>query len=462
MKHFEKLLPPQKPHAIRLLTSLYLNGVAFDGSDTGCGKTFSACFVASQVNAPIVVIAPKSVLTMWNKLLNTFGVTSTVTINYELLCRGKTQWLSYNKKEYDVKKCLKGMGINIKFPKNALVILDESHKCKGAESHNGNMAMALRTLGYKVLLLSATAATNVLDMKSFGYNLNLHNGENFNDFCLKYGAEWLGKFGRMIFNPESPLASEGMTAIHDSIFHKQMIGSRMTKEEFGDIFPKNRITADPMDMGDVATPKIKKLYENMMQELALLEERCENYSFHIFAVIMKYRRQTELLKVPVMLDWIEDRYDEGISPVLFVNFTDTVDCIMRRLCRKNKYIGKIAQVVGGQSPTVRDRNVDEFQADIRRIMIANMDSGSAGLNFHDLNGKFPRHSMINPTYKAIAVQQAVGRIHRAHGKTPCMQTVLYALDGSYEESMAQRFSAKLNNLSLLNDRDFLPESIRFI
>jgi len=75
------------------------------------------------------------------------------------------------------------------------VILDEVHKCKGWNSKNSDFLIALRFQNYKTLMLSATAATNPLEMKSFGFATLLHGLTNFKDFLLQSGAYRTGRFG---------------------------------------------------------------------------------------------------------------------------------------------------------------------------------------------------------------------------------------------------------------------------
>ena len=73
-----------------------------------------------------------------------------------------------------------------------------------------------------------------------------------------------------------------------------------------------------------------------------------------------------------------------------------------------------------------------------------------------LTGEFPRHSIISPSYSAINLVQALGRIHRAEGKTPCIQKIVFAA-GTIEERCCQRVQAKLDNLDLLNDGDLIGD-----
>ena len=447
----ELLLPPQREHAVSLLNSLYINGVACDQSETGTGKTYVAAWLAKNLNSPVVIVCPKVVIPSWTKVLSYFGIKAHCLINYEKLMRGNTEHLNF--------KDGKDNGPSdyvINFPKNSLVILDEVHKCKSATSKNSDFLIKLKMDGYKSLLLSATAATNPLEMKAFGFATTLHNLVSYRQFITSSGA-YAGRYGGFQIDLQSQRTIEAMSNIHNTLFNLYKVSSRMTRKMFDKIFPDNHVMADCFDMG-TNTDKINRVYLQMEAEMAALEESSINYSQHHFAIMTKARRMAELLKVPTMVEMIEDWYDEGISPVVFVNFTDTVEAIEKQLAKNSKFDGKIARIVGGQSDKVRQNDIELFQSDVKRIMIANLAAGNAGVSLHDLNGNFPRGSIISPSYSAINLLQALGRIHRAEGKTTCIQKVMFAA-GTIEVEACKRVQCKLNNLECLNDGD-LTYSVR--
>jgi len=448
---FSKLLPPQREHAVALLNSLYINGVACDQSETGVGKTYVAAWLAKNLNSPVVIVCPKVVIPSWTKVLSYFGIKAHCLINYEKLIRGNTEHLSF--------KDGKDTGpsdYTINFPKNSLVILDEVHKCKSATSKNSDFLIKLKMDGYKSLLLSATAATNPLEMKAFGFATTLHNLVSYRHFITSSGA-YAGRYGGFQIDLQSQKTIEAMSNIHNTLFNLYKVSSRMTRKMFDKIFPDNHVMAECFNMG-TNTDKINRVYEQMEAEMAALEESSINYSQHHFAIMTKARRMAELLKVPTMVEMIEDWYDEGISPVVFVNFTDTVEAIEKQLAKNRKFDGKIARIVGGQSDKVRQKDIEDFQSDTKRIMIANLAAGNAGVSLHDLIGNHPRGSIISPSYSAINLLQALGRIHRAEGKTTCIQKVMFA-DGTIEVEACKRVQSKLNNLECLNDGD-LTYSVR--
>jgi superfamily II DNA or RNA helicase len=228
----------------------------------------------------------------------------------------------------------------------------------------------------------------------------------------------------------------------------------MVRESFGDIFPKNKVNTDPVSMGR-ETKGIDMVYNQMEAELARLEERAGNYSSHHFAVMMEARRKVELLKVPTMIEHLKSMYENNISPVLFVNFNETVSAIKNRL---GSLLDVTGYIVGSQTDKQRKRDIDQFNSDDKRIMLVNLRAGNAGISLHDLNGKYPRHSIISPSFSAIDIKQAMGRIHRAEAKTPTVQNIMFAAN-TIEERACKRVASKLNNLSMLNDHDLTPDIV---
>jgi len=453
--NFDGLLEPQKDHSLKLLNSLHLNGFAFDASPTGTGKTYCASWIAKNYGSSVVVICPKSVQKNWFDTLKSFGLDNPIVITFEKLVRGNTEYYTYDMPVYrNRKNWWKSEGLNVKFPHNSLVILDEVHKAKGQKSLSGECLVALKNAGHKLLMLSASAATNVTEMKAFGYATLLHSGYGFFDFCKNNGVSF-NRFGFASWDADLAKCKEGMTRIHNTLFNVLNCANRMNRKDFGDIFPDNQVIADGFDIG-TNTAKLQSVYNEMEYELAQLDESSQYYKEHHFAIMMKARRNSELLKVPAMVNWIEDMYAEGISPVVFINFRETMEAIIKRL-DNSKYAGKIATIVGGQSEKQRNSEIALFQSDTKRICLATIQSGAASVSLHDLNGNYPRHTLINPSYSAINTLQSLGRCFRANGKTPVIQRFFFANGVDIEERMRQRVNLRLTNLDSLNDGDFSLE-----
>ena len=449
--NFDGLLEPQKIHSTKLLNSLHLNGFAFDASPTGTGKTYCASWIAKNYGSTVVVLCPKSVQKNWFDTLKSFGIDNPIVMTFERLVRGNTNYYTYDMSVYlNRTNWWKSLGITVNFPNNSLVILDEVHKCKGQKSLSGECLVAIKNAGHKLLMLSASAATNVTEMKAFGYATLLHSGYGFYDFCKDNGVAF-NRFGLGTWDANLKKCKEGMVRIHNTLFDTLGCANRMNRKDFGNIFPDNQVIADGFDLGS-NTAKLQSVYNEMEYELMNLDESSMEYSEHHFAIIMKARRQSEILKVPAMVSWIEDMYDEGVSPVVFINFRETLEAIEKRL-NSAKYSGKIAKIVGGQTQKQRDNEIEQFQSDIKRICLVMVAAGSASVSLHDLNGNYPRHTLINPSYSAINTLQALGRCHRANGKTPVVQRFFFANGVEIEEKMRKRVNLRLTNLDSLNDGD---------
>ena len=449
--NFDGLLEPQKIHATKLLNSIHINGFAFDASPTGTGKTYCASWIAKNYGSSVVVICPKSVQKNWFDTLKSFGIDNPIVMTFERLVRGNTNYYTYDMSVYlNRTNWWKSLGITVNFPNNSLVILDEVHKCKGQKSLSGECLVAIKNAGHKLLMLSASAATNVTEMKAFGYATLIHSGYGFYDFCKDNGVAF-NRFGLGTWDANLQKCKEGMVRIHNTLFNTLGCANRMNRKDFGNIFPDNQVIADGFDLGS-NTAKLQSVYNEMEYELMNLDESSMEYSEHHFAIIMKARRQSEILKVPAMVSWIEDMYDEGVSPVVFINFRETLEAIEKRL-DSAKYSGKIAKIVGGQTQKQRDNEIEQFQSDIKRICLVMVAAGSASVSLHDLNGNYPRHTLINPSYSAINTLQALGRCHRANGKTPVVQRFFFANGVEIEEKMRKRVNLRLSNLDNLNDGD---------
>ena len=456
------LLEPQFKHVQKLVDSLYLNGHAVDMSETGTGKTYAAAAVIREMNRPFAVICPKSVIHQWEKILTSFKLKAVTVIGYEKICRGNTKWLKWKKlpdPTHPYQENATRELPHFKFDTNTLVVVDEGHKCKGTDTSNSWMLVALKLQGYKVLVSSATVATSPLEMKAFGFMTNLHALYNFRDFCRVHGAELLPQYGAMTFNLASTAAREAMLSLNEYLFETTKCASRMRVEDFGKEFPESHIVAEAYDLGSNES-KIQSVYDEMDYELAKLEEKSENYSEHIFAVMMKARRKAELCKVPLFVDMIEDLYDEGKSVVLFVNFADTVSAVVNRLNKVKKFKDSVGYIVGGQTDKQRVDDINAFQADQKRILIVNIAAGGTGVSLHDLNGKYPRASLISPNWSAYNMRQALGRVWRLEGKTKSYQRIVYAAK-CIEENICHRVKHKLNCLDTLNDGD-LAESLTLV
>jgi len=400
------------------------HGVALDASDCGTGKTVTAAYVSKQRNLPILVICPKAVIPSWQNWMATFEISRHRIINYEKLKAGKRG------KEFGH---WEGARWVWDLDEKHLVIFDEVHKCKNYKSQNGKILGATKGK-HEVLMLSATAAQNPLDMRWTGELLGIHNGTNYWKWLqhMKVGQAPWG--GLMYYG-----GANGLKEIHHNIFPEKGVRTRV--EDLGDAFPANQIMPEVYDIDD----KIGKLYEAMEAELAVLREtKARDFDPNEPRTrLLRLRQEVELLRVPVLVDMAENLVEAGNSVVIFTNFMATCRTLMERLGAPG--------IHGEQTDEERQRAIFEFQEDKRHVIVVQIQAGGVGLSLHDTKGR-PRVSLICPTYSAIDLKQALGRIHRAGSKSHALQYIIYAAN-SVEEQVARRTKKKIQEISLLNDGD---------
>jgi len=146
----------------------------------------------------------------------------------------------------------------------------------------------------------------------------------------------------------------------------------------------------------------------------------------------------------------EDLLEEGKSVAIFVCFRDTLDRIAEDF-------PQAALIYGEQDAEERERAIASFQSNDKRLVVATIQAGGVGVSLHDLHGRHPRVSLICPTYSAVDLKQALGRIHRNGARTPCIQRILFAAD-TVEERVRRKVKKKIDNIQAINDGDLTPQA----
>lgn len=431
------LLPHQTEHAGRIERALIRNRVALDASDPGTGKTYCACAVAARLGFPVVIVTTKATLPSWEKVAEGFGVDVLLVTNYELVRRG------------GLPECRKrGLGYIWNVPSDTLLIFDECQKCKGRTSQNAALLVAARAQHLRVLLCSATAAENPLEMRAIGFALGLHTYFDFYAWAKRNGVVD-GFFGL-----EYQGGPDMLRALHAQIFPER--GSRMRIADIKD-FPDTLVEAAVIDTGKAKA--IQREYDFMRQELRRAERAGDRAALKALAdamgasranaltLVTRSRQAIELHKVKAMCEMARAAIEEGMAVVILVNFSETIAALSKALdCRDI--------IVGGQTAAERQAVIERFQRNETDVVLANIQAGGVGVSLHDPSGKKPRLSIISPTFSAADLRQALGRVHRSGGAAS-VQKICFAA-GTVEEHTAEVCAAKLANIDLLNDGDLTP------
>jgi superfamily II DNA or RNA helicase len=427
------LLPYQVPSVQRLVASLRTYGAALDASDVGTGKTYAALAACREMGLSPVVVAPKAVLPSWKRAAAHLGVTLTAVTNYELVRRGGTEWGTWEG-EGKFARFVWASGVKA-------LIFDEVHRCKGTKTDNAALLIGAKLQAIPTLALSATAASNPLELKALGFLLGLHKLKGFWQWAEDYGC-YLNRWGGYAFSG----GAHHLARLHAQIF--PLRGSRVRVADLGDAFPETSIHTEVVAVSNAAA--IDRAYAEVQKALEAVEDKKLIDSEHHLTKLLRARQVAELGKVPAFVEMSEDAVDQGLSVAVFVNFDDSLKAIAEQVA---KATGQTVVVIHGQQ-TAEERQaaIDAFQGDTARVLVANIRAGGVGVSLHDLHGKHARLALISPTWSAIDLRQTLGRVHRAGGKTKSTQKILFA-GGTVEEQVAKLVEEKLANLDALNDGD---------
>ena len=428
----------QVDHANKLAFALKKFNGAIDASDMGVGKTIIALKVAEMCGLMPVIVCPKILIPVWRDWVEKFFPNfDPIVFNYEVLTRGK----GGVKAKYVEKK-----GKRFKWlldPKKAMLIFDEVHRCKGDKSLNSKLLASAKECKIKTLMLSATACFDPREMRGLGYVLGLHGYRDHWVWCLRNGCR-KGYFGGLDFSGSSKV----LTRLHEDIFGSGLKGSRLRIADLPEgSFPENKIEARSYRVGS-GIRTVDEMYEDMVDQV--LSGELDEEDVNGLTVQLRTRQSVESLKVPAIVELAMHGIYEGIKPVIFVNFRETLDAIVEEL--ENKKVPSLSQIHGGQTEDERTSHINAFQDNFSDACVCTIQAGGVGLSLHDTDGNHPRMSIISPGFSAIDLKQALGRIHRSGGKSVARQYIVFASD-SVEDEVCKAVNRKLNNLDLLNDGD---------
>lgn len=435
LRNNQRLKPYQVPHTEQMAAAMRKFGYAIDASDAGTGKTYSTYALARELNLRLAVVCPLTVVPAWVKVGKFFGIKPYFVKNYEGC---KSDKFPHGVKDENTDDYFWKLSKT-----KILLVFDEGHKCKGEYSQNAKMMIAAKEQGIPTVVLSATAANSPVDMRALGFTLGLHDLTDFRAWLKGKGC-----YQRENNSWNCPDENGEMLEIHKHLFPAK--GSRMRIADLGDAFPKTQITADTYP---IAKAKLQcEQYDFLVNEIKKLRlEKKEGWAAAALTLNLRYRQLTETLKIDLLASLTNDYLENKKSVVIFVNYDFTVDELQKKF--KNCSV-----IRGGQSSKEREENIQLFQKDKSRVMVANVKAGGVGVSLHDLNGRFARVALICPTYSAIDLVQVLGRIHREGSKSTSLQRLIYA-EGTIEEEICQTVGRRIDAIAKLNDGDLSAKDI---
>ena len=406
----------------KLVSAINHWGAAIDGSELGTGKSFNACGVVRELDVPFVIVCPKPVIHQWTKVIkNHFHIDNNLKgiINYERLIRGRKDSPIAS---YVLDRETHRNKFTWKLPKKSIIIWDEAHRLKNWKTQASKSCIVAHNQGYRQLFLSGTLASSPLDLRTVGVCTKMFKtAKEYYKWAYDHGV-YQGTWG-LEFN-NSPVA---LKQIHKYLFEHR--GVRLLRDSIPN-FPETEIIVNAYDMADEDASKIREIYNEMKKELKIIAEKVKadgvtKNDGTEKEIRVRALQKTELLKIPLMEEIIREGLDAGMSVVVFLNYSATIDALAQRMNTECIY--------DGRNEKIRMKYIEAFQNNTEPLLITNIAAAREGLNLQDLDGHHPRMSVISPNDSIVKIQQALGRIHRENSKTKSIQKILYVAD-TQEES----------------------------
>lgn len=511
----EALIKSYQIHHVKVLAyALKRRGIAIDLSDTGTGKTFCAIAVCKQLGLRPLIITPKATIPNWYSVAETFGVQPLGVVNYETAKNSK-YYASLAEFYADtrvvcpyievIREIIPNAFTDAGSPKKRIVeikwkldpgtviIFDEAQRGKNGIAQKGPMSPAAtgtsklvvstkpylnKSNGVFGMFLSASLTDRVECFDVMSYVLGF-----FRPYSKKAYTQWINRIQHN---------GSVMQILHDKIIPKY--GSRMSidqiKEETGDEFFKE------CDVSAKAYPMMPKIAAQIEEQHQIIQQAMEdlrnkNSSNNPLVIMLRARQKIEMLKVPLFAELTEKHLRCGKYVVWFLNFKETKKVLTEKLLELPLTlddldapdapehlltIEDIDFIDGTNTAEERETIRKAFQEDKLKVLICQIRAGGVGISLHDIIGDHPRIGLHSPTWSAIDMKQAIGRLYRADAKSHTKQRVVYckpsntpaepsvaeavanqkdngAATYTIEESICKNVNVKLRNISMLNNGD---------
>lgn len=137
--------------------------------------------------------------------------------------------------------------------------------------------------------------------------------------------------------------------------------------------------------------------------------------------------------------WIK-RHRYG-QVAIFAQYTATVDRLQEML----EPLGALT-MKGSTTQKRRAAALDKFESGECQVLICNIIVGGVGVSMHDLSGMRPRLALIVPSYRAIAMHQAAGRIWRVGTRSKATVRLVYGFNAKVEARILQAIAKKAKTM----------------
>ena len=475
-----KLFKSQESHVDSLVKILSKFSIAFDFSMLGTGKTYTSSYISELelFNFKyVIVICPLSVIPKWTYMSEKYGIKIEKCITYTSVrsTKGRQPDHGYLSREdlisekVSMEKVLLEEKTYFKISKDykkkveegTLLIIDEIQNIKNENTQfKGCKELLSEIIGdnlsiknkSRCILLSGSPIDkqeqvitlfNLLgiikekelviyipSLKKYEWRgfkeiievISSINGKKYLNIEKELGQQSIDKFIGYVYNlfqnDLKYLVSSSMPPL--TLSQSDNI-SLIKRNAFYNIEDKDR---------DNLRIAVSKLSNYKIMELSSVKE--QNF---IQCVLM----EIELLKLATIERIIKEHLSTpNEKVVLCLNYKNSVKILTEKLKDFSPLI-----LTGETSLPERSKNISRFQEPNlnNRLLIANLNVCSTGIDLDDKNGNFPRFCLVNPSYSTISQYQLCHRFYRQDTRSTAVIHFIYGKH-AYELAILNSLSEK--------------------
>lgn len=259
-----------------------------------------------------------------------------------------------------------------------LVVMDEAHYCKNADSKRSKLAQVIASRAHRVALLTGTPMDN--RPKDLYVLLRMLLPQMFHDY-VEFGQRYCGGFlqelrlrsgVKRVWNFDG---SSNEAELQDILRSTVMI-RRLKKDVLPQLPNKTRqciiVPADKVKSVKEEAKKWKAVCDEIGYDTAV--KQLEDGAGFAFEEMAKVRQEVALAKVPFVVEHIEN-IAASQKVIVFAHHKSVVEALMTELSELNP-----VKVVGGMTPKEKDKSVKAFQTDDSvRVFVGNITAAGVGL-----------------------------------------------------------------------------------
>jgi len=446
-----QLWDSQKIHFNRIITILNKHYAYYDTSETGAGKTHVTIAIAIAFRLSLFVVAPLSLIPMWERIAKKYGVKIVTAITYDKLRGIKTkctheyleitQLINCGHESYRATRVLRNA-----IDDGILVIFDESHRLKNIKTKNHASAHAIvnAVVGSgsrsRICCLSASPADNIDQAESL---LKLMGVILMNDLYIYDRSinEYTPTGIEQAFLYCNSLDPEMTYSIYDRSSVSRFTVGKMCYDFFVEIIRKHQCSSmkKPVLEASICTKNMFcRVSRGEAEELLSIRERVikeigydsGNGNFvtprgSVLKIMMGVHQHIEFIKLRIFtrLALTKLKYTTNDKVLIYVWYTQSIVRLKEELAEYKPMI------LNGDIPVnKRAEVISNFQRhdNEHRLLIANVRVGAVGLSLDDTDGRFPRTQLVSPAYRMTDIYQSSGRIYRGTTRSLASVIIIYA------------------------------------